>query len=371
MHISLTVWIVTIAVLAAAVALDLWHGMRNPHAIKTREAAVWVTAIVAASILFGVGVSYVTGHRYGSEFFAGWITEYSLSVDNLFVFVIILTKLRVPRAYQSQVLLWGVLMALVLRGFFIGIGSAVINQFSWIFYIFGAFLVYTAIKLATGHGDEEFKENRLLRRVRTAVKTTDDYDGARLVTHVGGHRRFTPMLIVMVAIGSTDLLFALDSIPAIFGLTKEPYIVFTANAFALLGLRQLYFLLGALMDRLVHLSYGLSVILGFIGVKMLFEALHGSGVEHVGPVTVPTIGIAVSLGVIIGVLAITTVTSLWSTRRAQADGEGQAGAPESDAPNGQASAAGERAGRKAVAEPVAEPVAQPVAQPVAKEEPRR
>src|SRR6185312_16335379 len=150
-----------------------------------------------------------------------------------------------------------------------------------------------------------------------------------------GRHAFTPMLIVMVAIGSTDLLFALDSIPAIFGLTKEPYIVFTANAFALLGLRQLYFLLGALMDRLVHLSYGLSVILGFIGVKMLFEALHGSGVEHVGPVTVPTIGIAVSLGVIIGVLAITTVTSLWSTRRAQADGEGQAGAPESDAPNGQ------------------------------------
>jgi TerC family integral membrane protein len=324
MHVSLTVWIVTIAVLAAAVALDLWHGIRNPHAIKPREAAVWVTAIVAASILFGVGVSYFTGHRYGSEFFAGWITEYSLSVDNLFVFVIILTKLRVPRAYQSQVLLWGVLMALVLRGFFIGVGSAVINQFSWIFYIFGAFLVYTAIKLATGHGGEEFKENRLLRRVRTAVKTTDDYDGARLVTHVGGHRRFTPMLIVMVAIGSTDLLFALDSIPAIFGLTKEPYIVFTANAFALLGLRQLYFLLGALMDRLVHLSYGLSVILGFIGVKMLFEALHGSGVEHVGPVTVPTIGIAASLGVIVGVLAITTVTSLWSTRRARGAGVGEA-----------------------------------------------
>ncbi|WP_228560010.1 TerC family protein [Catenulispora pinisilvae] len=318
MHVSLTVWIVTIAVLAAAVGLDLWHGIRYPHAIKTREAAVWVSAIVAASILFGIGVWYFTSHRYGSEFFAGWITEYSLSVDNLFVFVIILTKLRVPRAYQSQVLLWGVVMALVLRGIFIGVGSAVINQFSWIFYFFGAFLVYTAVKLAAGHGGEEdFKENRLLRRVRTAVKTTDDYDGARLVTHVGGHRRFTPMLIVMVAIGSTDLLFALDSIPAIFGLTKEPYIVFTANALALLGLRQLYFLLGALMDRLVHLSYGLSAILAFIGVKMVFEALHGSGVEHIGPVTVPTIGIAVSLGVIIGVLAITTVTSLWSTRGAE------------------------------------------------------
>jgi tellurite resistance protein TerC len=317
MHVSLTVWIVTIAVLAVGVALDLWHGIRYPHAIKTREAAIWVSAIVAVSILFGVGVSYFAGHQYGSQFFAGWITEYSLSVDNLFVFVIILTRLRVPRAYQSQVLLWGVVMALVLRGIFIGVGSAVINQFSWVFYVFGAFLVYTAVKLATGHGGaEEFKENRLLRRVRKAAKTTDDYDGARLVTHdSSGHRRFTPMLIVMVAIGSTDLMFALDSIPAVFGLTKEPYIVFTANVFALLGLRQLYFLLGAMMDRLVHLTYGLSVILGFIGVKMVFEALHSSGVEHVGPVTVPTIGIAVSLGVIVGVLAITTVTSLWSTRR--------------------------------------------------------
>ena len=316
MHISLAVWIATIVVLAVAVAADLWHGIRNPHPIKTREAAVWVAGIVIASVLFGAGLWAFTSHQFGSEFFAGWITEYSLSVDNLFVFVIILTKFKVPRAYQSQVLLWGVIMALVLRGGFIAAGSAIISKFSWIFYVFGAFLIYTAIKLATGHGgEEEFKENRLLKHVKKAVNTTGEYDGARLVTRVGGRRLFTPMLIVMVAIGSTDLLFALDSIPAIFGLTKEPYIVFTANAFALLGLRQLYFLLGALMDRLVHLSHGLSVILGFIGVKMVFEALHSSGVEHIGPVTVPAIGIATSLGVIIGVLAITTVTSLWSTRR--------------------------------------------------------
>ncbi|MFL6115014.1 MAG: TerC/Alx family metal homeostasis membrane protein, partial [Catenulispora sp.] len=261
------------------------------------------------------------------------VTEYSLSVDNLFVFVIILTRFRVPRAYQSQVLLWGVIMALVLRGGFIAAGSAVISSFSWIFYFFGAFLIYTAVKLATSHGDEDFKENRLLKRVRKAVNTTADYDGARLVTQVGGYRRFTPMLIVMVAIGSTDLLFALDSIPAIFGLTKEPYIVFTANAFALLGLRQLYFLLGALMDRLVHLTYGLSVILGFIGVKMVFEALHSSGVGHAGPVTIPTIGIAASLSVIIGVLAITTVTSLWSTRGGETDsGEVEPAEPASAAP---------------------------------------
>ncbi|GAA1969925.1 TerC family protein [Catenulispora subtropica] len=325
MHVSLAAWIATIAVLALAVAADLWHGMRDPHPIRTREAAIWVSGIVLATVVFGAGLWYVTGHRYGSEFFAGWITEYSLSVDNLFVFVIILARFKVPRAYQSQVLLWGVIMALVLRGGFIAAGSAIISKFSWVFYIFGAFLIYTAVNLATGHGgDDDFKENRLLKRVKKAVKTTDDYDGARLVTHVGGRRRFTPMLIVMVAIGSTDLLFALDSIPAIFGLTKEPYIVFTANAFALLGLRQLYFLLGALMDRLVHLSYGLSVILGFIGLKMLFEALHSSGVEHIGPITIPTIGIAASLSVIIGVLAITTVTSLWSTRRQAKGGDGAA-----------------------------------------------
>jgi tellurite resistance protein TerC len=297
MHVSLWVWIATIGGLAAVLALDFWHGMRHPHAVRMREASFWVAGIVAVTILFGAGLWWFTGGRYGHEFFAGWLTEYSLSVDNLFVFVIILTRFKVPREYQSQVLLAGVAMALVLRGVFIGLGSAIVARFSWVFYLFGAFLIYTAVNLVKGVGEhEEFKENRVLRLAR--------------------RRGLSPMLIVMVAIGTTDLLFALDSIPAIFGLTKEPYIVFTANAFALLGLRQLYFLLGGLMDRLVYLSYGLSAILAFIGVKMLFEALHGSGVEHVGPVPVPTFGIGASLAVIVGTLAVTTAASLAATRRA-------------------------------------------------------
>ena len=316
MHLHLWVWIATIGGLAALLAVDLWHGIKRPHVVKMREAAIWVSAIVGLTVLFGAGLWYFTDQRYGHEFFAGWVTEYSLSVDNLFVFVIILTRFKVPRQYQSQVLLWGVVMALVLRGAFIALGSAVVSRFSWIFYVFGAFLVYTAINLVRSHGQEgEFKENRFLKRFGKAVNTTDDYDGARLVTHVDGRRRFTPMLIVMVAVGSTDLLFALDSIPAIFGLTKEPYIVFTANAFALLGLRQLYFLLGGLMDRLVHLSYGLSAILAFIGVKMIFEALNSSGIHEIGPVPVPHISIGVSLAVIVGTLALTTVTSLLATKK--------------------------------------------------------
>ena len=315
MTIDIWVWVATIAAIASILALDLWHGLEYPHVIKTREAAIWVSCIIALSIVFGAGLWYFAGPKLGGEFFAGWITEYSLSVDNLFVFVIIMTRFKVPRQYQSQVLLWGVLMALVLRGAFIAAGSAVISRFSWIFYFFGAFLVYTAINLARGHGDGEFTENRLLKGVKKVANTTDEYDGALLTTRVNGHRHFTPMLIVMIAIGSTDLLFALDSIPAIFGLTKEPYIVFTANALALLGLRQLYFLIGGLMERLVHLSYGLSAILAFIGVKMVFEALSGSGIHEIGPFTVPHIGIATSLAVIIGALAVTTATSLLATRR--------------------------------------------------------
>ena len=296
MHVSLWVWIATVGGLAAVLALDFWHGMRNPHTVRVREASLWVAAIVAVTVLFGIGLWAFTDPRYGHEFFAGWLTEYSLSVDNLFVFVIILTRFKVPREYQSQVLLAGVAMALLLRGIFIGLGSAIVARFDWIFYFFGAFLIYTAVNLVKGAGEpEEFKENPVLRLAR--------------------NRGLSPMLVVMVAIGTTDLLFALDSIPAIFGLTKEPYIVFTANAFALLGLRQLYFLLGGLMDRLVYLSYGLSAILAFIGLKMVFEAMHSSGLEHLGPVPVPTFGIGVSLAVIVGTLAVTTVASLAATRR--------------------------------------------------------
>ena len=318
MAVHLGVWLATIGGLAVVFGLDLWHGIKNPHEVRVPEAAVWVAGIVVLTIAFGAGLWWFGGAKSGGEFFAGWITEYSLSVDNLFVFVILMTRFRVPRAYQSQVLLWGVIVALVLRGAFIAAGSAVVSRFSWVFYVFGAFLVYTAVNLVRGHNQDggDFKENRLIRRVKRVADTTDDYDGARLTTHIDGKRHFTPMVVVMVAIGSTDLLFALDSIPAIFGLTKDPYIVFTANAFALLGLRQLYFLLGGLMDRLVHLSYGLSVILAFIGVKMMFEALNGSGVTEIGPVPLPHIGITTSLAVIIGTLTVTTLTSVLATRRA-------------------------------------------------------
>lgn len=248
-----------------------------------------------------------------AEFFAGFITEKSLSVDNLFVFVLIMAKFAVPSQYQQRVLLVGVLIALVLRAIFIAAGAAIIANFAWVFYIFGAFLIYTAWKLIqearADEDEEEFEENRLLKAAEKRFGVADRYHGTKLWIRQNGKRVMTPMLVVMLAIGTTDVLFALDSIPAIFGLTQDPYIVFTANAFALMGLRQLYFLIGGLLKKLVHLSYGLSVILGFIGVKLVLHALHESGVH------VPEISIPVSLGVICAVLVVTTITSLTATRK--------------------------------------------------------
>ena len=242
-------------------------------------------------------------------------------MDNLFVFVIIMARFGVPRQYQQKVLLIGIVLALVMRGGFIAAGAALISQFSWVFYIFGAFLIYTAVNLARqGEPDEdEFSENLLIRWSRKALPISQDYDGAKLTTHEAGRRLFTPMLIVMIAIGTTDLIFALDSIPAIFGITQEPYLVFTANVFALMGLRQLYFLLGGLLDRLIYLSYGLAVVLGFIGVKLVLEALADNnlpfinGGEHVG--WAPHIPIWLSLLVIIGTLGIATAASLIKSSR--------------------------------------------------------
>jgi tellurite resistance protein TerC len=241
-------------------------------------------------------------------------------VDNLFVFVIIMARFRVPREYQQKVLLIGIVLALLMRGVFIAAGAAAIQRFMWLFYLFGAFLIYTAIKLALHRDDDEddFKENRLIRWTRKVVPISRDFDGGSMQTKVDGKRMFTPMLIVMVAIGTTDLLFALDSIPAIFGLTKEPFLVFTANVFALMGLRQLYFLIGDLLDRLVYLSVGLSVVLGFIGVKLILEALHENnlpfinGGEHIA--AAPVVPIWLSLGVIVGTLVVTTVASLLKSR---------------------------------------------------------
>ena len=319
-NVPMWLWLATIGGLVAVILADLLLVDHKPHAVTVREATRWVVFYVGLAIAFGLALWAFAGGVVAGEFFAGYITEYSLSVDNLFVFVIIMATFRVPAEHQHRVLLIGIVIALVMRGAFIAVGAAAIQAFSWVFYVFAAVLIVTAVNLirqGSDH-DEEFRENAALRLLRRVLPVTPTYHGARSFVRVDGKRMVTPMLVVMVAIGSTDLLFALDSIPAIFGLTKEPYLVFTANAFALMGLRQLYFLLGGLLSKLVYLSYGLSVILGFIGVKLVLEALHENSLPFVNggdPVPVPTVGIAVSLAVIIGVLAITTVASLVKVRR--------------------------------------------------------
>ncbi|MEV0999272.1 TerC family protein [Nonomuraea sp. NPDC050202] len=306
-------WIAVIGGLLVVLAVDLWIVDRGEaREFSMRQAGYWVTFYVALAVAFGILLWFTSGGDRAGEFFAGYITEYSLSVDNLFVFFIIMSRFAVPKAYQHKVLLVGILLALVMRGIFIALGAAALERFGWLFYVFGAFLVYTAINIVRQHlkgDDEEFNENVVLRWVRRAFPTTETYVGSKVTVKIDGKRMVTPMLIVMVAIGSTDLLFALDSIPAIFGLTKDPFIVFTANAFALMGLRQLYFLLGGLLQRLVYISYGLAFILGFIGVKLVLEALHSSHVSWA-----PEIPIWVSLSVIGATMVITTVASLVKAR---------------------------------------------------------
>jgi tellurite resistance protein TerC len=305
LHVSALVWAVTLAALIVVFAVDLLIVGRRPHEPSIRETGIWVGVYVALAVVFGVVLFAVYGPRYGGEFFAGWLTEYSLSVDNLFVFVIIMARFAVPRELQQKVLLIGVMLALLMRGALIAVGAAVVDRFVWVFYLFGAFLVYTAITLARQQlgGEQEFKENAVIRWSR---------------------RIFPPTAIVMIAIGTTDLIFALDSIPAIFGLTTQPYIVFTANAFALMGLRQMYFLLGGLLDRLVYLSYGLAAVLAFIGAKLVLDALHGNNVPFINggePVEwAPHIPIWLSLTVIVVVLGVATIASLAkSAKDARAD----------------------------------------------------
>ena len=315
MDVSLSVWVLTIVGLCALIAVDFFVGGRKPHEVSLKEAGVWTTVWIVLAGLFGAGLLLFGNAQASGEFVAGFVTEKSLSVDNLFVFVLIMAKFAVPTIYQQRVLMVGVLIALVLRAAFIAAGAAIISTFSWVFFIFGAFLIWTAWKLIKEareeHEEEAYEENRFLKMIERRVPSTDQYHGTKLFVVENGKRLMTPMLIVMLAIGSTDVLFALDSIPAIFGLTQDPYIVFTANAFALMGLRQLYFLIGGLLRKLVHLSYGLSVILGFIGVKLVLHALHETGVH------VPEISIPVSLGVICAVLVVTTVTSLAASRKAE------------------------------------------------------
>jgi tellurite resistance protein TerC len=316
------VWIATLVALVAVLAVDLLIVGRRPHEPSMKEAGGWVTFYVGLAVLFGLGVWLFAGGRYAGEFFTGWLTEYSLSVDNLFVFVIIMARFAVPRQFQQKVLLIGIVLALLMRGAFIAAGAALIEQFSWVFYLFGAFLVYTAITLLReGQNDaDDFQENIVIRWSKRVLPLSNSFDSGRLmIVSSAGKRLFTPMLIVMIAIGTTDLLFALDSIPAIFGITKEPYFVFTANVFALMGLRQLYFLLGGLLERLVYLNYGLAAVLAFIGVKLFLEALHTNSLPFIndghGVHWAPEIPIWLSLLVIVATLGAATAASLLKSAR--------------------------------------------------------
>ncbi|WP_185061664.1 TerC/Alx family metal homeostasis membrane protein [Pseudonocardia eucalypti] len=319
MNVPVWLWLVTIVALCAVILVDLFVVDHKPHAVTMGEATRWVIFYLSLAVVFGLGIWAFYGGVSAGEFFAGYLTEYSLSIDNLFIFVIIMAAFKVPAEHQHRVLLVGIVIALIMRGIFIAVGAAAIARFSWVFYLFALVLLVTAYKLLREHGQEEkeYHENAGLRLMRRVLPVTKEYHGHHTTVKIDGKRWVTPMLVVMAAIGTTDLLFALDSIPAIFGLTKEPYLVFTANAFALMGLRQLYFLLGGLLSRLVYLSYGLAVILAFIGVKLILEALHENDLPFLNggdPVPVPTVGIALSLSVIVGVLAITTVASLIKSR---------------------------------------------------------
>ena len=293
---SASIWLITIGALVGVLAIDLLLAIkRRNQETTTKEAAVWTIFYVLAAIVFGWTLGSWENHQARSEFFAGWLTEYSLSIDNVFVFIIILARLKISKERAQLVLLIGIILALVLRGIFIAAGAALIHRFVAIFFLFGAFLLYTAWHLAKDEDESnDWEESRLIKALSSRGAST-----------------FT---IALVAVGTTDLLFALDSIPAIFGLTKDPYIVFTANAFALMGLRQLYFLLGDFLNRLVYLSKGLSIVLGFIGIKLIIEALHGVGIHKIGSFHIPEVSLAVSLGVIVASLAVTTVISLTRTQ---------------------------------------------------------
>ena len=320
MNVPLWVWAITVGLIVAMLVVDLVGHVRTPHVPTLREAALWSAGYVGIAVGFGLLVLWFSGAEYGGEYFAGYLTEKSLSVDNLFVFVLIMSSFAVPRQLQQKVLLYGITFALVLRTVFIVVGAAAIEQFSWIFYLFGAFLVWTAIAQARGghQGDDEYHENGVLRLARRLLPTTEEYHGDRLTTRLGGRRYITPLAIALVAIGSADVLFAVDSIPAIFGLTQETFLVFAANAFSLLGLRQLFFLIDGLLDRLVYLHYGLAVILGFIGFKLLVHALHTNELpfvnrgEHV--TGIPEVPTWLSLTVILAALLVTTVASLLKNR---------------------------------------------------------
>lgn len=326
MNVSQLEWIITLGATIAVLLFDVMIIGRRPHKPSMRECAIYLTIYVGLAVAFGVFVWFFHGSQFGLEFFAGWLTEYSLSVDNLFLFLLIMASFNVPEKYQQQTLLVGIVLALVFRGIFIALGAVAINEFSWVFYLFGAFLIYTGFHLARDKDHDDDADNRVVRFAKTYLNTTDRWDGLKLYVKEGSKRLMTPMFLVILALGTTDIMFALDSIPAIYGLTSEPYLVFTANVFALMGLRQLYFLLGDLLKRLVYLSQGLAVILCFIGVKLTLHALHENEVPFINGgkhVDVPEIPTLFSLGVIVATLTVTTIASLIKTRVINAKGEGK------------------------------------------------
>jgi tellurite resistance protein TerC len=317
MQVSQLEWIVTLGVTIAVLLFDVVITGRRPHEPSRRESTIALTVYVGLAVLFGLWVWFFHGSQFGLEFLAGWLTEYSLSIDNLFIFILIMASFNVPKQFQQQALLVGIILALVIRGIFIALGAVAIQQFSWVFYILGAFLVYTAINLARDTDHEDDGDNSVVRFAKSHLRTTDRWDGVNLYLKENGTRVMTPMFVVILALGSTDLIFALDSIPAIYGLTAEPYLVFSANAFALMGLRQLYFLLGNLLRRLVYLSQGLAFILFFIGVKLVLHALHENEVPFINRgehVPVPEIPTLLSFVVIVVTLVVTTAASLYKTR---------------------------------------------------------
>ena len=326
MNVDIWVWVATIVILVTVLAVDFIYQVRNPHEPTFRESAIQVTMYISLALLFTFVVGGVWGPQFAQEYFAGYITEYSLSVDNVFVFLVIFTQFAVPRELRSQALLIGVGLALVLRLIFILLGAAFIENFSWAFYVFGAFLLLTALKILKDtydglkdNGHSEYSGGKVIAAIQKFIPSTDEYHGNKMVLKVSGKRLATPLLMVMIAIGFTDLLFALDSIPAIYGLTDVPYIVFVANVFALLGLRQLYFLIGGLMERLKYLGIGLSIILGWVGIKLVIHALHKNELPFINggdKVTlVPEIGTELSLFVILITLLVTTIWSLAATSK--------------------------------------------------------
>jgi tellurite resistance protein TerC len=311
--------IISLAVITLILIADIALAYRRPHVPSTRESALWVAFYVALALIFAGILLVVDGPQHATEFVAGWLTEYSLSIDNLFVFIVIMAGFAVPKKRQQEVLMIGIILALIFRGIFILVGARLIQDFSWIFYLFGAFLVYTAVTQVIGseHGDQT--DTALIRFAKRHLAVTDEYDGGKLRTTVNGKRMFTPILIVLISIGATDVLFALDSIPAIFGITDSAFIVYTANIFALMGLRQLYFLLGDLVERLKYLKYGIAFILAFIGVKLILHALRENELPFVNGgahlAEVPEIGTLLSLVVIVVAMAVATIASLISIKR--------------------------------------------------------